>query len=51
MQKVNTDLISTIEETLRIQGEGRAKRQQAESELGVRMEGELKTRLMTIKGE
>jgi len=49
LQKVNTDLISTIEETLRIQDEGRAKRQQAEGELA-RMEGELKTRLLTIRG-
>lgn len=49
LQKVNTDLISTIEETLRIQDEGRAKRQQAEGELA-RMEGELKARLTTIKG-
>ena len=50
LQKVNTDLISTIEETLRIQGEGRTKRQQAEGELA-RMEGELKARLVAIKGE
>jgi uncharacterized protein YaaN involved in tellurite resistance len=49
LQKVNTDLISTIEETLRIQEEGRTKRQQAEGELA-RMEGELKARLTTIKG-
>ena len=47
LQKVNTDLISTIEETLRIQSEGRVKRQAAEREL-VRMEGELKTRLASI---
>jgi len=49
LQKVNTDLISTIEETLKIQEDGRAKRQQAEGELA-RMEGELKARLITIKG-
>jgi uncharacterized protein YaaN involved in tellurite resistance len=49
LQKVNTDLI-TIEETLRIQSEGRTKRQQAEGELA-RMEGELKARLIAIRGE
>lgn len=48
LQKVNTDLITTIEETLKIQSEGRVKRQEAEREL-VRMEGELKTRLSGIQ--
>ena len=49
LQKVNTDLITTIEETLRIQEEGKSKRQQAEGELA-RMEGELKSRLTSIRG-
>jgi len=39
----------TIEETLKIQEEGKAKRKAAEAELA-RMEGELKARLTTIKG-
>lgn len=50
LQKVNDDLITTIEETLRIQTEGRQKRQEAEKEL-VRMEGELKTRLTEIQSQ
>ena len=41
-------LLETIEETLRIQTEGKAQRQQAEKEL-VSMEEELKTRLLDIK--
>ncbi|HEY9595650.1 MAG TPA: toxic anion resistance protein, partial [Spirochaetia bacterium] len=48
LQKVNGDLIATIEETLRIQAEGRAKRSAAEGEL-VKMEGELKERLTSIR--
>jgi uncharacterized protein YaaN involved in tellurite resistance len=47
LQKVNTDLITTIEETLRIQQEGRSKREAAEAELR-RMEGELKQKLSAI---
>jgi uncharacterized protein YaaN involved in tellurite resistance len=49
LKKVNDDLISTIEETLRIQEEGRQKRAAAEVEL-VRMESDLKQRLTTISG-
>lgn len=48
LRKVNSDLISTIEETLKIQAEGRAKRQQAEQEL-VKMEGQLKAKLQEIR--
>jgi uncharacterized protein YaaN involved in tellurite resistance len=48
LRKVNADLISTIEETLRIQEEGRAKRQQAETEL-VKLEDELKTKLQDVR--
>jgi len=47
LQKVNTDLITTIEETLRIQQEGRSKREAAEVELR-RMEGELKQKLSAV---
>jgi uncharacterized protein YaaN involved in tellurite resistance len=48
LKKVNADLIETIEETMRIQQEGRAKRQQAEAELKI-MEDELKKKLMEVK--
>ena len=47
LQKVNNDLISTIEETLQIQEDGRRKRQEAERALG-KMEEELKTKLKDI---
>jgi len=50
LQKVNTDLIQTIEETLQIQKEGREKRAQAEIELQ-KMEGELKERLQRVETE
>ncbi|MBO7485994.1 MAG: toxic anion resistance protein [Spirochaetaceae bacterium] len=49
LKKVNADLISTIEETLKIQEEGRNKRAAAESELA-KMESELKDKLTGIKG-
>ncbi|MBR1729399.1 MAG: toxic anion resistance protein [Selenomonadaceae bacterium] len=45
VKKVNEDLISTIEETVRIQEEGRRKRQEAEKEL-VAIEGRLKDALL-----
>ncbi|MBR0261076.1 MAG: toxic anion resistance protein [Selenomonadaceae bacterium] len=45
VKKVNEDLISTIEETLRIQHEGRQRRQAAEKEL-VAIEGRLKDALL-----
>lgn len=48
LKKVNDDLISTIEETLKIQKEGREKRAAAETELR-RMEDELKARLRTVQ--
>jgi uncharacterized protein YaaN involved in tellurite resistance len=48
LKKVNDDLIATLEETVRIQEEGHAKRQQAEGEL-VRMQGELKQRLIDLQ--
>lgn len=47
LKKVNDDLISTIEETLTIQKEGRVKRQQAENELS-KIEGELKSKLKAV---
>ena len=45
VKKVNEDLIATIQETLRIQQEGRQKRQAAEKEL-VAIEGRLKDALL-----
>lgn len=45
VKKVNEDLIATIQETLRIQQEGRQKRQAAEKEL-VAIEGRLKDTLL-----
>ena len=45
VKKVNEDLISTIEETVRIQEEGRRKRQDAEKEL-IAIEGRLKDALL-----
>lgn len=49
LKKVNQDLISTIEETIKIQQEGRQKRAAAEKEL-VKMEKDLKDKLVSLKG-
>ena len=46
LKKVNADLISTIEETIKIQQEGRAARQSAEAEL-MGIEQQLKQALLT----
>lgn len=48
LKKVNNDLIATIEETLKIQADGRARRQQAEGEL-VKIETDLKAKLISLK--
>lgn len=48
LKKLNDNLIGTIDETLRIQAEGREKRKQVESEL-IKIESELKNKLMEIK--
>ncbi len=48
LKKVNADLISTIDETIRIQQEGRTRRQQAEAELA-KMEDELKQKLLSTR--
>ncbi|MCW2276898.1 toxic anion resistance protein [Heliophilum fasciatum] len=47
LQKTQANLIATLEETLKIQQTGRAKRREAETELA-RMEQELKTQLTTL---
>ena len=48
LKKVNEDLMTTLEETIRIQQEGRAKRQQAEIELR-HMEEDLKRKLIDLR--
>lgn len=47
LKKTQTNLIETIEETIKIQQEGRAKRAQAEQELST-MENELKEKLIEL---
>jgi uncharacterized protein YaaN involved in tellurite resistance len=47
LKKTNESLITTLDEVVRIQSEGRAKRQEAEVELR-RMEGELKAKLLQL---
>lgn len=49
LQKVNQSLISTIEETIQIQKEGRQQRAEAEKALG-RIEDDLKNKLVEIMG-
>ncbi|MBY0122075.1 toxic anion resistance protein [Bacillus sp. S/N-304-OC-R1] len=49
LKKTQENLISTLEETLRIQEEGRQKRRLAEQELSS-MENELRQKLLEIKG-
>ena len=48
LQHTNESLISTLDEAMRIQEEGRQKRRDAEAELG-RMEGELKQKLLELR--
>ncbi len=48
LKKTQENLVTTLEETLRIQAEGRTKRQQAEQEL-ISMENELKQKLLNLK--
>ena len=48
LQKTNADLIQTLDDVMRIQMEGRQKRQVAESEMR-RMEDELKRKLLEIR--
>ena len=49
LKATNENLITTLDEVMRIQSEGKAKRAEAEKELG-RIEGELKAKLMELKG-
>lgn len=48
LKKVNADLIATIEETLRIQSEGAAKRAQAEQDIK-QIEADLKAKLAAVR--
>lgn len=48
LQKTNENLITTLDEVLRIQTEGRQKRNEAEVELA-RIEGELKGKMMELR--
>ncbi len=50
LKKTQENLISTLEETLRIQEEGRNKRRQAEHDLA-NMENDLRQKLLEIKGD
>ena len=49
LQHTNQQLISTLDEVMKIQTDGAQKRKEAEVELG-RIEGELKTKLMELRG-
>ena len=49
VEKTQASLISTIDEVLKIQDEGRAKRREAEAEL-VRLEDELRAKIMSAAG-
>ena len=47
LRQTNQSLIQTLDEVVKIQDEGRAKRRAAEAEIG-RLEGELKQKLLDI---
>ena len=49
LQHTNQQLISTLDEVMKIQNEGSQKRKEAEVELG-RIEGELKQKLLELRG-
>lgn len=49
LRKTNESLISTLDEVMRIQTEGKEKRREAEQEMQ-RLEGELKTKLLQLQG-
>jgi uncharacterized protein YaaN involved in tellurite resistance len=50
LQKVNADLVATLEDTIRIQEDGRAKRVEAEGEIG-RMQSELRQKLIELRAQ
>ena len=49
LRVTNESLISTLDEVMRIQKEGKEKRREAEQEM-YRLEGELKKKLLEIQG-
>ena len=49
LRQVNADLVATLEETIRIQDEGRQKRHEAEGEL-VRLQADLRQKLIELRG-
>ena len=49
LRKTNESLLSTLDEVMRIQKEGKEKRREAEKEMN-RLEGELKKKLLQIQG-
>jgi uncharacterized protein YaaN involved in tellurite resistance len=49
LRQVNADLVATLEETIRIQDEGRRKRHEAEDEL-VRLQADLRQKLIELRG-
>ena len=49
LKNTNESLISTLDEVMKIQQEGRQKRQEAEREMQ-RLEGELKQKLLQVQG-
>ena len=50
LKHTNESLISTLDEVMKIQQEGRQKRREAEVEMQ-RLEGELKTKLLQIQAQ
>ena len=50
LRKVNADLVTTLEETIRIQDEGRARRAEAESEIA-QLQSELRQKLLELRGQ
>ncbi len=49
LKKTNADLIQTLDDVMKIQADGRAKRQAAEAEMA-KMESDLKNKLLQIRG-
>lgn len=50
LRKVNADLVATLEETIRIQEEGRTRRLEAEGEIG-RLQTELRQKLLELRAQ
>jgi uncharacterized protein YaaN involved in tellurite resistance len=50
LRKVNADLVATLEETIRIQEEGRARRLEAEGEIG-QLQADLRQKLIELRGQ